>query len=122
VNHIDSASNEQDGERVGEGRPATLSERRLEERAIRQGWPIGPQQRQDICDRLMGVIHQEADTAPLRYVVQAAKALMTADRLTLEHHKQQRRAGADAEPLEDLTDDAELRARSRRRQRAGTPG
>ena len=70
------------GEGVAEDPPSTLSERRLEERALREGWPMSPERSALDPDRLLKVVEQKAEGDPpvaIRYVVQAAQALIAAD-------------------------------------------
>src|SRR4051794_27370039 len=96
VKHMDPALVSNEGEGSAEGRPATRSERRLEERALCRRWPISPEQRQAFGAPPLRIIERERDPGPpvpTRYVVQAARALLTADRVNLEHDKRQRRAG-----------------------------
>jgi hypothetical protein len=97
---MDPALVSNEGEGAAGRRPVARSQRRIEECEVRQVWPISAEQRQAICDRLMGIIKQEPDAGPpvpIRYVLQAARALITADGVNLEQDKRQRRvSGPDA--------------------------
>lgn len=63
----------------------TLMERRLEEKAIRERWPIDPAKRLRILERLIGVVENPEECA--FNAIAAAKALISADRLNLEERK-----------------------------------
>jgi hypothetical protein len=68
------------------GGGSTLSERRLEERAIRERWPMSEPVRVAILRRLAGILDVETEEgakAKLRHVIQAARTLIAADSLNL---------------------------------------
>src|SRR5262245_19388876 len=106
--------------------PSKLAERRLEERALRQRWPVEEALRGGVCRRL-GRYFDEADpvsqNVTLRQLAQAARALIAADRLNFEREKFARQCGGgDAGPtLEELTARAQELARQRRAQRESQP-
>jgi hypothetical protein len=59
-----------------------LSERRLEERALREGWALPQEKREEIALRLLEIVDpttQEGSKAALRHVLQAARTLVSAD-------------------------------------------
>ena len=55
---------------------------RLAERALREAWPVPPERRPELVERLIAIVN-DPDTSP-REAVSAAKALLMASRLNLE--------------------------------------
>ncbi len=70
--------------------PAPLAYRRLEERAIRERWPLPEAARLAILKRLAGYIDPETEEgarAKARTVISAARTILAADRLNLEQQR-----------------------------------
>ena len=55
---------------------------RLAERALREAWPVPPERRPELVERLIAIVNNP-DTPP-REAVSATKALLMASRLNLE--------------------------------------
>ncbi|HZW33276.1 MAG TPA: hypothetical protein VFF52_21340 [Isosphaeraceae bacterium] len=55
---------------------------RLAERALREAWPVPPERRPELVDRLIAIANNP-DTPP-REAVSASKALLMASRINLE--------------------------------------
>src|SRR5262245_14240577 len=104
--------------------PQSLKDRRLEERAVGL-WPITEELRQRVCERLGHYFDDkrpESQTIPPRQLVQAARTLLAADRLNLDHRRAQQH---DQDPdlaahLEELRAEFERRALERLQSREQT--
>lgn len=80
-----------------------LWERRMEERALRERWPISEERRQQIVERLCKVI--ETNGVDERHLIGAAKALIAADKLNLERIKHEHATHPDQDTGEDFAID-----------------
>lgn len=73
---------------LGGGSAPNLSGRRLEERAIRERWPMSDAVRIKILKRLTRIVDEDAvhevGTPGHREVIAAARALLAADKLNLD--------------------------------------
>ena len=103
----------------------TRSELRLIRQAIRQDWPIPPDVKRSILQRLIDYLdreHIEGQTCSDRQVVAAARTLVSFMKLSIEQQKididrdrlEGKRSGRD---LSDLVAEAEQRAEARRCER-----
>jgi hypothetical protein len=77
---------------MGDDCAPPLAHRRLEERAIRERWPLSADGRVKILKRLVKTVDDEAVHDPLprpghREVIAAARALISADKLNLDYMK-----------------------------------
>jgi hypothetical protein len=75
---------------MGGDRAQPLSHRRLEERAIRERWPLSDAVRIQILKRLVGYLDPETEegaAAGARVVVAAARTILSADKLNLEQRR-----------------------------------
>jgi hypothetical protein len=83
---------------------ANLRDTRMQERALRERWPMSPAVRVKVLKRLAKIVDDEAwgkrDQPTNREVVSAARALISADRLNLDQAR-----------LEQLTREGELTVR-----------
>jgi hypothetical protein len=67
-----------------------LSHRRLEERAVREAWPLPAAVRVAILKRLVGYLDPETVEGSLaepRTVIQAARTILAADRLNVDRER-----------------------------------
>lgn len=108
------------------GESAPLSHRRLEERAIREGWQVPQNIRTKVLKRLAAVIDPETvegAQAELRYVIQAARTIISADlrQQAIDLMPQQADAAQTEVRIVDLVGKAEKRALERLQQRALDP-
>ncbi len=100
----------------------SLSERRLEERALREGWLLPREKREEIALRLCDVIDpttEEGSKAQLRHVIQAARTLVSADlrQQSIDLARQKLEGKQSEGSLSDLVAEAEKRANERMGQR-----
>ena len=82
-------SDDLSGDLGGDSAPPSpsLSHRRLEERAIRERWPLTSSVRLAILQRLCGIVDpetEEGSQAELRHVIAASRTLIAADRINLD--------------------------------------
>lgn len=110
---------------------STLTERRLEERALREGWQVPDDVRATILKRLIRVLDVETEEgaqAELRYVIAAGRTVIAADlrQQALDLARRKFDAGEKGDDLAAAVEKAERLARERRlereRERDGSPG
>lgn len=112
------------GELGGDNRPDGLHpliSRRMEERAVRERWPMSEQVRIKILQRLAGIVDpetEEGSRSRRREVIAAARAIMSADKLNLEQRRIDAGLPTGGDQVDrDLVEEA-LLIRERRRERS----
>jgi hypothetical protein len=105
-----------------------LVSRRMEERALRERWPLPDKVRVQVLKRVCGMVDPESEEgqkAKRREVLGAARVLIAADRLNLEQRRLDLAEGTIAEDRVDVDLVAEAEAirerRRARRERAESP-
>ena len=108
----------------GDESAQSLHDKRLEARAIREGWNVPQDIRIQILKRLCGYIDPDSGEKP-RTVIQAARTVIAAElgdrRVTVSEEALKLKAGA-GDTNEDVHADAAERIRRRREERGGEAG
>jgi hypothetical protein len=98
------------------GDRAPLSHRRLEERAVREGWPITPSIRARVLQRLCNTVDPDhvwdGEKPGHREAIAASRTILAADRLNLAREVQQSREKGRGFKLSDVVAEAEAAADS----------